>query len=712
MEGQFNKIKKFKGALLALMVAVAASIPVTTGEFKDAYAAKIIPQNQRYERYYGYQGKQEYFFVSKGSSSPTVLRYTLTTATDGKVICSFEAYTEVTRNYQQNHPCRCWLSLGNLKLEQQNIAYVPGAACWHPNDETINKVYRMIGDLNAVYQSAHGYGLNFKAVTVPKDESIYAQDGYVVNGDFVTSLLQQNARWPSDWSRLYKQPVCPAVNRNHHQQQLAENHNQGNQPRQLAANLGQPNQQNQWHRQYQPNQNPVQQQFRQPAQQFNQNQQPHFNQAPGYQQYQPNQNPVQPAQQFNQFQPCVQPAANPGQPNQNPQVNPVPMHQQWLQNQFGQPSRPYNPNLIRQFLRGINVPTKTATALQESQLPTYIRSNQFPNYRYYLTDIRGSGSFGTVYGAILVDNNGQQVFDYHGQPMKYCIKIIETLSAEVEHNGRIVCLPNSHRKEERNVRFANEEISMMKEMKGFKGTNQFIEVFNQGKMWSRPFNVCIVQSDCGHLTLESLAGQPTDFENMVHIMGQILPITKNVHKQKIMHRDIKLENVVIDKNGQISLIDFGLARKINKRDNMLGKTIIGTPCCRAPEVDKGETYHKRADIWSIGCLFYMLLTKNEPMGVRLFNQEEGAAPSLNWGQFATYVQGNFRINGMPINESQVRVIFNFVSNFLNPNQYERPGMTNCIDNFIHMCSVLNINLESSLMDSLRNARSTKHRARH
>ncbi|MDR0404681.1 MAG: hypothetical protein LBH37_02685 [Oscillospiraceae bacterium] len=112
MEGQFNKIKKFKGVLLALMVAVAASISVTTGEFKDAHAAKkITPNHQSYERLHGYPGSGKYFFVSvsKNNNPPIVIRYTVTdgsTRKNRRTMCDFEVYTEVT-SARKNVRCRC-----------------------------------------------------------------------------------------------------------------------------------------------------------------------------------------------------------------------------------------------------------------------------------------------------------------------------------------------------------------------------------------------------------------------------------------------------------------------------------------------------------------------------------------------------------------------------------------------------------------------------
>lgn len=66
-----------------------------------------------------------------------------------------------------------------------------------------------------------------------------------------------------------------------------------------------------------------------------------------------------------------------------------------------------------------------------------------------------------------------------------------------------------------------------------------------------------------------------------------------LHKHRVLHRGIKLENVLVDAEGHIKLSDFGIPRKT-----------IGT--CTAPEVFKKENYTEKADVWSVGCIVYYL----------------------------------------------------------------------------------------------------------
>ena len=78
-----------------------------------------------------------------------------------------------------------------------------------------------------------------------------------------------------------------------------------------------------------------------------------------------------------------------------------------------------------------------------------------------------------------------------------------------------------------------------------------------------------------------------------------------LHDKDFIYRDLKLENVLMDDNGNVCLTDFGMAKII--RDGQLAQTFCGTPQYLAPEVLDGKGYDKSADWWSLDILTYEMM---------------------------------------------------------------------------------------------------------
>ncbi|XP_064227073.1 serine/threonine-protein kinase Nek1 isoform X6 [Aotus nancymaae] len=88
---------------------------------------------------------------------------------------------------------------------------------------------------------------------------------------------------------------------------------------------------------------------------------------------------------------------------------------------------------------------------------------------------------------------------------------------------------------------------------------------------------------------------------------QICLALKHVHDRKILHRDIKSQNIFLTKDGTIQLGDFGIARVLNSTVE-LARTCIGTPYYLSPEICENKPYNNKSDIWALGCVLYELCT--------------------------------------------------------------------------------------------------------
>lgn len=101
-------------------------------------------------------------------------------------------------------------------------------------------------------------------------------------------------------------------------------------------------------------------------------------------------------------------------------------------------------------------------------------------------------------------------------------------------------------------------------------------------------------------------------ERAVSYMVKILQTMQYVHEQNIIHRDIKPSNIMIRPNDDICLLDFGIAKDTKasgagSSSTMLG-TVIGTDGYMSPEQADGMSIDQRSDIYSLGCVFYFMLT--------------------------------------------------------------------------------------------------------
>src|ERR1700750_2086789 len=110
-------------------------------------------------------------------------------------------------------------------------------------------------------------------------------------------------------------------------------------------------------------------------------------------------------------------------------------------------------------------------------------------------------------------------------------------------------------------------------------------------------------------TLDDILGVPQMLSetNVLAVMDQLLEALAVAHSQGVWHRDIKPANLIVTKQGQVKLTDFGIARLEDANLTQVS-SMIGTPAYMAPEQFTGQGIDHRADLFACGVLLYRMLT--------------------------------------------------------------------------------------------------------
>ena len=140
-----------------------------------------------------------------------------------------------------------------------------------------------------------------------------------------------------------------------------------------------------------------------------------------------------------------------------------------------------------------------------------------------------------------------------------------------------------------------------------------VSVFDQGR-----------DGDVTYLVMEYVPGRtlrdvmrheaPMPALRTMQLTEQILIALSAAHGAKLIHRDVKPENVLISPDGEVKVADFGLARAVSSATTATGGTLIGTVSYLAPEIVLHDGADARSDVYAVGAMMYEMLTGQKPHG--------------------------------------------------------------------------------------------------
>lgn len=132
---------------------------------------------------------------------------------------------------------------------------------------------------------------------------------------------------------------------------------------------------------------------------------------------------------------------------------------------------------------------------------------------------------------------------------------------------------------------------------------------------TRKGRLCIVMdyADGGdiHMEVQKRKGDLMPEVRILEWFVQLCFAMHHVHERKVLHRDLKTQNVFLMKTGQVKLGDFGIARVLEFTKDY-AKTMVGTPYYLSPEIIEDRPYNYKSDVWSLGVVLYEVTTLKHP----------------------------------------------------------------------------------------------------
>lgn len=158
--------------------------------------------------------------------------------------------------------------------------------------------------------------------------------------------------------------------------------------------------------------------------------------------------------------------------------------------------------------------------------------------------------------------------------------------------------------------------------------------------------------------IEEREGKLLDEDEIIRLFVQILVAIHHVHQESILHRDLKTQNILLNKTRKIVKIgDFGISKILITKSK--ANSVIGTPCYISPELCEGKPYNQKSDIWALGCVLYELATLKKAF-------EASNLPAL----VLKIMKGDFN----PISERYSKDLKNLILSILQIDPTKRPSL--------------------------------------